>query len=153
MKIPFKYGLFITVGVIAWILAVRAIFTNPQSVVHTLGTPIIFNVLHFTMIFLGLKALEHSLGDKPTFKQGLKTGVGISFVYALTTSLFFVAALAIVGTKWLASEPGAADLPVMRVALSAFAFLFVSAMVFGLIYSTVISFFVAKRISATDERG
>jgi hypothetical protein len=153
MKIPLKYGLFITVGVIAWILAVRTIFINPQSLVHTLGTPIVFNVLHFTMIFLGIKALEHEFGDRPPFKRALKTGVGISFVYALTTSLFFVAALAIVGTKWLASEPGAADLPVMRVALSAFAFLFIGAMIFGLIYSTVISFFVAKRISATDERG
>jgi len=147
MRIPLKYGLLITFGVMAWVLAARSTVANPQSLVHTLGSPIIFNVLHFVMIYLGLKALERAKGERPTFKEGLKTGVAISFVYALTAALFFVAVLAVVGTKWLASEPGVAGTPTSRIAAQAFAGLFLGAMLFGLIYSTVISFFLAKRQS------
>jgi len=147
MKIPLKYGLLITLGVIAWVLITRSLITNPQSTVHTLGGPVFFNVLQFAGIYLGLKALEHAKGDRVDFKEGLKTGVGISFVYGLTASLFFVAVLAIVGTKWLASEPGAANAPLSRIILGAFLGLFLGALLFGLIYSTVLSFFLAKRRS------
>jgi hypothetical protein len=147
MKIPIKYGLLITLGVIAWVLITRSLITNPQSIVHTLGGPVFFNVLQFAMIYLGLKALEHSKGDRPTFKEGLKTGVAISFVYGLTASIFFVIVLMIVGTKWLASEPGAANAPLSRILLGAFLGLFLGALLFGLIYSTVLSFFTAKRRS------
>ena len=147
MKIPLKYGLLITLGVIAWVLITRSLVANPQSIVHTLGGPVFFNVLQFAMIYLGLKALEHERGDRPTFKEGLKTGVAISFVYGLTASIFFVIVLMIVGTKWLASEPGAANAPLSRILLGAFLGLFLGAMLFGLIYSTVLSFFTAKRRS------
>ena len=147
MKIPLKYGLLITLGVIAWVLITRSLITNPQSLVHTLGGPVFFNVLQFAMIYLGLKALEHARGDRPTFKEGLKTGVAISFVYGLTASIFFVIVLMIVGTKWLASEPGAANAPLSRILLGAFLGLFLGALLFGLIYSTVLSFFTAKRRS------
>ena len=147
MKIPIKYGLLITLGVMAWVLITRSFITNPQSIVHTLGGPIFFNVLQFAMIYLGLKALEHEKREAPTFKEGLKTGVAISVVYGLTASIFFVAVLSIVGTKWLASEPGATNAPMSRIALGAFLGLFLGALLFGLIYSTVLSFFLAKRRS------
>jgi uncharacterized membrane protein len=145
MKIPIKYGLLITLGVMAWVLIARNTVTNPSSPVHTLGTPIFINLLQFIMIYLGLKALEREKGDRPTFKEGLKTGVAISFVYALTASLFFVGVVAVVGTRWLASEPGAAEAPMSRVVAGAFIGLFIGALLFGLIYSTLISFFIAKR--------
>ena len=147
MKIPVKYGLLITLGVMAWVLIAHAIVTNPQSPVHTLGTFTIFNILQFVMIYLGLRALERERGDRPTFKEGLKTGVAISFVYGLTAAVFFAVVLLVVGTKWLASEPGAATRPKSAVAIGAFAGLFFSALFLGLIYSAVISFFVAKRRS------
>ena len=147
MKIPIKYGLLIAVGVMAWVLIARTTVTNPASIVHTLGSPLVFNVLQFVMIYLGLKALEREKGDRPTFKQAVKTGVLISFFYALAASLFFAGVLAVVGTKWLASEPGIAESPTATVAAQAFAALFLGAMLFGLVYSTVISFFLAKRRS------
>jgi uncharacterized membrane protein len=147
MKIPLKYGLLTTLGVAAWVLAVRFAVTNPQSNIHTLGTPIFFNVLQFVMIYLGLKTLERETGDRPPFKEAVKTGAGISLVYAVGVCLFFAIVLLVVGTKWLASEPGAANTPAARLAAGAFAGLFLFAVVFGLIYSTVISFFIAKRRS------
>jgi uncharacterized membrane protein len=147
MKIPLKYGLLITLGVMAWVLIARNTVTNPGSIVHTLGTPIVINLLQFVLIYLGLHAFEREKGDKLTFKEGLKTGVAISLVYAVTACLFFVVVIAVVGTRWLASEPGAGDAPISRVLAGAFLGLFLGAMIFGLIYSTLISFFIAKRRS------
>ena len=149
MKIPINYGLLTTMGVAAWVLTVHALVDNLKSTVHTLGTPIFFNVFHFAVIYLGLKALEREKGDRPTFKEGLKTGVGISLVYAVTISLFFAVVVRIVGTKWLGVEPAAEVAPTPQVLTGAFIGLFIGALVFGLIYSTLISFFLAKRQSET----
>ena len=147
MKTPIKYGLLITLGIMVWVLVARSLVTNPTSLVHTLGSPIVFNVLHFVMIYLGLKATERERGDRLPFKEGLKTGVLISLVYAVTASLFFVAVVATVGTRWVESEPGLAGAPRSQIAAQAFAYLFIGAMFLGLIYSTLISFFLAKRQS------
>jgi len=147
MKIPLKYGLIATLGVAAWVLIAHSLVADPKSTVHTLGAPIFFNVFHFAVIYLGLKALEREKGDRPAFKELLKTGVAISVIYALTVSFFFVGVIAVVGTKWLATEPAAADAPMSRVMIGAFIGLFIGALVFGLIYSTLIAFFLAKRQS------
>jgi len=148
MKISLKYGLLIAVLAMAWVLVAHYLVTNPASMVHQLGTPIIFNVLEFALIYLGIKAVEREKGDRLTFKQGVKTGVGISVVYGLALSLFFVIVLKVVGTKFMAMESGAGTGSVSRSQIAqAFAGLFLLALVFGLIYSTVISFFLAKRVT------
>ena len=145
MKIRLKYGLIIAAGVMAWVLISHSVVPNPRSLVHSLGGPIVFNVLQFAMLFLGLKELEREKGRRLTFKEGIKTGVEISVVYALAASLFFVGVLAVVGTKWLAIEPTNGEVPITGVAIGAFASLFFGALLFGLIYSTLISAFLAKR--------
>jgi hypothetical protein len=147
MKIPIRYGLMITLGAMAWVLITRSLITNPDSAVHKLGPPIVFNILQFAMIYLGLKAKEREFGDKQDFKKSIKTGVAISFVYGLTMCLFFLGVVSFVGTGWLASEPSALSAPPALVLAQAFAGLFIGALIFGLIYSTVISFFLAKRQS------
>ena len=147
LSIPIKYGLLITMGVAAWVVIAHLLIPNPRSLAHTLVGPIFFNLLQFTMIFLGLKAKEREYGDKQDFKKNLKTGVAISFVYGVTASLFFVGLVAIVGTRWIDNEPGLAGRPTSLVLAQAFAGLFIGALVLGLIYSTVISFFLAKRES------
>ena len=148
MKIPLKYGLLIAVLAMVWVLIAHNLISNPASIVHQIGTPIIFNVLQFALIYLGIKALEREKGDRPTFKEGLKTGVGIAAVYGFTLSLFFVVVLLVMGPKVMAVEPGAASGNLSRAQIAqAFVGLFLLALIFGLIYSTVISFFVAKRQS------
>lgn len=147
MKIPLKYGLLITLGVMAWVIIAHLVIPNPQSLAHTLVGPIFFNVLQFAMIYAGLRAKEREYGDKQDFKKGLKTGIAISFVYAVTAALFFIVVVAIVGTRWIANEPGAVNRPTSLVLAQAFAGLFVGALFLGLLYSTVISFFLAKRQS------
>jgi len=147
LKIPLKYGLLITLGVMGWVLIAHTVVANPRSAVHTIGAPVFFNVLQFMMIYLGLRAKEREYGDKQDFKKGIKTGVAISLVYGLTASLFFVGLVSVVGTRWMPSEPGVQSDPQSIVLAKAFAGLFISALVLGLIYSTVISFFLAKRRS------
>ena len=147
LSIPIKYGLLIAFGVMAWVLISHQLVPNTQSAVHTTLGPIFFNILQFTMIYLGLKAKEREYGDKQDFKKNLKTGVAISFVYGLAASLFFVGVVAVAGTRWMPIEPGMAARPTSMLMLRAFAALFIGALVLGLIYSTVISFFLAKRQS------
>jgi hypothetical protein len=71
--------------------------------------------------------------------------VAISFVYGLTAALFFVAVVSVVGTRWIPNEPEGD--PQSLALAKAFAGLFISALLLGLLYSTVISFFLAKRRS------
>jgi hypothetical protein len=145
LSIPIKYGLLITAGVMAWVLIAHQLVANPRSIVHSLIGPIFFNLLQFTMIYLGLKAKEREYGDKQDFKKNLKTGVAISFVYGLSAALFFAVVVAMVGTRWMPSEPDIAARPTTILLAQAFAGLFIGALFLGLIYSTVIAFFLAKR--------
>jgi len=147
MKIPLKYGLLITLGMAAWVLIAHTLVPNPRSIVHSLGIAFFTNVLQFAMLYLGLKALEREKGERPIFKEGIKTGMAISLVYGLTASLFFAGLMAIMGPKWIATEPGEFDAPMSRLILVRFVGLLVGALLLGLIYSTVLSFFLAKRRS------
>ena len=149
LNIPIKYGLMITLGVIAWVLITHSLF-GPRSAVHTFGAMIWFNVLQFMMIYLGLRAKQREYGDKQDFKKGLKTGVAISAFYGLFACLFFAMVLVFVGTRWLDAEPGAFNESPTIVAAKAFAGLFVTALFLGLIYSAVIAFFLAKRQSESE---
>ncbi|HEV7681394.1 MAG TPA: hypothetical protein VGO68_04685 [Pyrinomonadaceae bacterium] len=146
MKVSLKYGLLITLGVIVWVVVTHLLVPDPRSPVHTVGPGVFFNLLHIAGVYLAINTVRNeSNGDLP-FKIGVKTGMATALIYATTSSLFFVVAIFIVGTKLMASEPGAESLPLWQVALGAFLGLFVLSVVFGLIYSTVISYFLAKRV-------
>ena len=147
MKIPIKFGLLTALGFVVWMMLAHLLITDPGSLVHTLIGPIFFNVLHFVMIFLGVRELERQRGEKLKFKEALKTGVAIAFFYALTASLFMVCVIFFAGAKWLAVEPGAAIMPQRMLMLQAFAGLFLGTLVLGFFYSAVIAFFVARRRS------
>jgi hypothetical protein len=150
MKLALRYGLTITAGIVVWTILAHALVPDPRSIVHSLGAITFFNVLQFACIYLGIKALEREQGEKPTFKQGVKQGVSISFVYAVTAALFFAVVLLVIGPKWMAGE-ARPEVPMWLVAMQAFAGLVVLSMLFGLVYSTLISFVLAKRLSTNDE--
>ena len=147
MKIPLKYGLLTALGLIAWVLVTHTLISNPQSLIVQPGTPIFYNVLLFVMIFLGVKAFEREKGEKPLFKDAVKTGLSIAFVCAATATLFFVCVVLLIGRRWMGAEPGAAAMPAWMLMVQAFAGIFIGTIIFGLIYATLISFFVAKRQS------
>ena len=150
MKLALRYGLIITAGLIAWTVIAHSLIPDPRSIVHSLGAFTFFNLLHFAGIYLGIRALERETNAKPTFKEGLKQGVSISFVYAVTAALFFGGVLLVIGPKWMAGEAATPDMPMWLVGLQAFAGLIVLSMMFGLVYSALLSFFLAKRLSREE---
>ena len=143
MRIPLKYGLIITLGGIAWVVITHLLITDPTSPVHRFGAGIFLNLLEIAGIYLAIASLRNS-GDEFSFKAGIKTGVATAFVYAISFCVFFVVALLVVGSKLLAGEPGAQNIEPWQAASGAFVGLFFGAMIFGLIYSTLISFFLVR---------
>ena len=145
MRIALKYGLLITLGVIAWIVIAHWLVPNPQSAVHSLGALIFFNLVEIVGIYCGINASRNASAGELSFKDGIKTGVAIAFVYGVSSCLFFLIEILVVGTKMLKGEQGTLVKPMWQVAVAAFAGLFIFAIFLGLIYSTVISFFFARR--------
>jgi hypothetical protein len=146
MKIAVKYGLAITVVVVAWIVVVRHLMGVGADAKANVIAPILFNVAQIVAIFLGMIRRKNEAGGQLDFKDGLKTGVGISFVYAASACLFFVIEYLIAGPKLLLAEVGPSTRPLWQNAAMAFAGLFLGSLIFGVIYSTVISFFLARRM-------
>lgn len=145
MKIAFKYGLLITVCFIVWVVLAHLLVPDPRSLVHTVGAGSFVNIVEIVAIVLGIRAQKNANGGELPFKEGLKTGVSIAAVYGASASLFFIVELSVLGRGMLAVEPGAETKPLWQVALGAFLGLFVGAVLFGLLYSTIISAMLASR--------
>jgi len=150
LKIPYKYGLLITVCFILWVVIAHLLVPDPTSAIHRAGAGTFVNIVEVIMIALGIRARKVANGNHLRFKDGLKTGVGIAAVYGITASLFFAIILPVIGKGMLAAEPGAEMKPAWQVALGAFIGLGLGAVLFGLLYSVIISFILASRRS--DER-
>lgn len=146
MKISLKYGLLITAVLVAWIVIVRLAMGVGADSKANLIAPILFNLTAIVAIALGMKARHAELGHKLSFKEGLKTGMGISLVYAISACLFFMIEFLVAGPKHLMSEAGPQVGPIWQVAAIAYAGLFLGSLIFGLIYSTIIAFFIARRL-------
>ena len=145
MKIALKYGLLITLVVVVWVVVARFLFPiDPKSSLNVLA-PVIFNVAEVLAILFGIRAIQRESGGELNFKQGTKTGLSIAFVYALSSCLFFFLLFVFVGRKLMANEPMAQTRPMWQVALLAYAGLFFGALIFGLIYSAIISFVLVRR--------
>jgi len=145
VKIALKYGLSITAVVVVWIVVVRLWMGVGADSKANVIAPILFNVAAIVAIFLGIIRRKNETDDQLSFKEGLKTGVGISFVYAASSCLFFAIEYLVAGPKLLLSEAGPQNRPLWQVAAFAYTGLFLGSLIFGLIYSTIISFFLAKR--------
>lgn len=146
MKIALKYGLSITAVLVAWIVVIHFLMNvGPDSKITLIG-PILFNITSFVAIMLGMSAKKRELNGDLNFKEGLKTGLGISLVYATSACLFFMIEFLVAGPKLLMTEAGPESGPIWRVAAIAYAGLFFGSLFLGLIYSTVVSFFIARRL-------
>ena len=106
MNIAIKYGLIITAVVIVWVVVVRFLLNvGPESRVNLIA-PVIFNLTAILAILQGMRARKKELGGDLRFKEGLKTGMGISLVYAISACLFFIVEFLVAGPKLLMSEAG-----------------------------------------------
>ena len=150
MKIALKYGLLITAVVVAWVVIVRLVLGVGSDSKANMIAPILFNLTAIIAIALGMKARKNELGGNLYFKEGVKTGMSIALAYAVSACLFFALQYLVAGPQLLMTEAGAETGPLWRVAVFAYAGLFFGSLVFGLIYSTIIAFFIAKRLGRED---
>ena len=147
MKIALKYGLLITAVVVVWIVVVRLWLGRGNGPAGQIISAALFNLAAIFAIYRGMKERKRNLNGSLSFKDGVKTGMGISLVYAISACLFFIIEFAIAGPKLLLSEAGPQTGPLWQVAAMAYAGLFFGSLIFGLIYSTLIAFFLARRLS------
>ena len=143
MHIALKYGLLTTSVLIVWVSLTRFIFPIDAGSSLNLLAPVLFNLAAILFIFLGIRQRTRESGGTLSFKDGLKTGVGISAVYGATASLFFLFLMLMVGPEFMSNESLAADRPFWQAALLAYSGLFFGALFLGLVYSAVISFGLA----------
>jgi len=146
MKIALRYGLLITAVVVAWIVVGRFVMNIGADSKANVIAPILFNLAAIVAILLAMKARKKELDGDLSFKEGLKTGMGVSLVYAISACLFFMIEFLVAGPKLLMSEAGPQVGPMWQVAALAYTGLFLGSLFFGLIYSTVIAFFIARRL-------
>ena len=145
MKIALKYGLLTTACFIVWVLIAHWLVPDPRSTVHSAGAGVFVNIVEIIAIALGIRERKNAYAGQLSFKDGLKTGVGIAVVYVVSACLFFAVQLLLRGTGMLAIEPGAETRPMWQVVTGAFLGLSVIGVLFGLFYSTIISFIFASR--------
>lgn len=146
MKIALKYGLLITAVVVGWIVIVRFVLDVGADSRANLLAPIIFNVAAIVAILLGIRERKQELNGALRFKEGLKTGMKISLVYAASACLFFMIEFLVAGPKLLLSEAGPQSGPLWQIAAMAYAGLFFGSLISGLVYSTIISFIIVRRM-------
>jgi hypothetical protein len=146
MKIALKYGLLITLVVVIWIVIIRlwlGLGNGPQGQIIS---GVLFNVAAILAIFLGMRERKRTLDGELSFKEGVKTGMAISLVYAISACLFFMIEYLVAGPKLIMSEAGPQKTALWQVVVVAYAGLFFGSLLFGLIYSTLIAFFLARRL-------
>lgn len=146
MKIALKYGLLITAVVALWIVVVRLGLGSGGGPQGQLLSGVLFNLAAILAIYLGMRERKRSLNGALGFKEGVKTGMAISLVYAISACLFFIIEFLVAGPKLLLSEAGPQAGALWQIAAMAYAGLFFGSLLFGLIYSTLIAFFLARRM-------
>lgn len=152
MNIALKYGLLITSVLMVWVLLTRFVFPIDAGSSLNLLAPVIFNLAAILFLFLGIRQRTRESGGALSFKDGLKTGVGISAVYGAAASLFFLFLTFIVGPAFLSNEPLAPGRPIWQAALLAYSGLFFGALFLGVIYSALISFGLALQRRSSPHR-
>ena len=145
MKLALKYGLLVTAGIIAWVVIAHLLVPDPCAPLHKVGPIVFFNLLQAGGIYFGIRDKKRGAVGRLQFKAGLKTGVGIAFVYGISSCLFFLVMFIAFASRIMCVPSNPTPIPFWQVAGPAFLGLFGSALLVGLIYSTIIAFFLARR--------
>lgn len=135
----------ITLVVMVWVLITHFLFPLGAESKANLLAPILFNLAAIVAIYLGIKARNDETAGELSFKEGIKTGLSISLVYAISSCLFFFILFLFVGPTLMANEPMAQNYSMWQLALIAFAGMFFGALILGLVYATIISFLLARQ--------
>src|SRR5215471_18316428 len=103
MKIALKYGIAVTLIIAAWVALKHFVlhFEGPSA---QLADLVVFNFSAIVALLMGIKERRLANGNRLTFLQGFGTGLSIAVTYAILTSLYFVALMALVGPKLMQQQ-------------------------------------------------
>jgi len=136
MKIALKYGVAVTLIIAAWV-ALKHFVLHIEAQSAQFADLAVFNLSAIVALMLGIKERRLANGDRLTFLQGLGTGVSIALTYAVLTCLYFALLLKLVGPKLMQQE-GETNVA------AAFLGLGIGLMLFGTIFSVLISLVLKK---------
>jgi len=132
----FKYGIGVTVAIAVWV-ALKHFVLHLEGHVAQLTDLFVFNFAAIIGLVLGIKAKRSLNGGTLTFGEGWLTGILITLVYALLTSLYFLVLLAVVGPKLMQQE-GETSLA------KAFLGVSIGFFTFGAGFTTIIAFLLRR---------
>ncbi|MES2622993.1 MAG: DUF4199 domain-containing protein [Patescibacteria group bacterium] len=142
------YGLLLTVVPVICLVLMEITGNNLTFDNPTWYDIAIQTVLPVFILYLGIRARKKQLGGLITWKQGTVAGFEISLIFALISPFVFLAYYYFVNFKIIASVRNAyhltraSDMGVIRIDML---LQFVSALIFGLIVSSIISFFIRSK--------
>ena len=136
MKIALKYGLGVALVIAAWV-ALKHFVLHMEGPSAQFADLAVFNLSAMVALMMGIKEKRIENGDRLSFLQGFGTGVAIALTYAILTSLYFAVLLALVGPKLMQQE-GETNI------LAAFLGLGIGLVIFGTIFSALISLVLKK---------
>src|SRR5712692_6702618 len=89
MKPELKFGLINSAGICLWVLFEYALGFHTTKMNIGQYTGYLANIIPITMLFLAIKERRDKInGGTLTFGQGMKTGIIISLITALITTIF-----------------------------------------------------------------
>jgi len=136
MKIALKYGIPVTLIIAAWV-ALKHFVLHIQGDSAQFADIAVFNLSAIVALMLGIKERRSMNEDHFTFRQAFGTGVSITATYTILTSLYFALLLATVGRRLMQQE-GETSI------VAAFLGLGIGLMLFGTIFSALISLVMKK---------
>jgi|SRR6185436_3318621 len=136
MKITLKYGIAVAVVIAAWV-ALKNFVLHFEGPAAQGADFLIFNGSALIALFMGIREKRAVNGGSLSFGDGLGAGVAIAITYSLLLSLYFAVLLLLVGPR-LMQQAGHTSY------VSAFAGLFIGMVLFGAIFSAVISIILRR---------
>src|ERR1700704_1466124 len=138
MKLALKYGIGATLVIGAWV-ALKHFVLHLESQPAHIADVVIFNLAAITGLILGIREKRTMYGGTLTFGDGWLTGIKIAVTYAILTSTYFAILLATVGPKLMQQE---GETSVVK----AFLGVSIGFVLFGIVFSAIISLLLRKRM-------
>jgi hypothetical protein len=132
----FKYGISVTLAIAVWV-ALKHFVLHLEGHAAQLADLFVFNFAAIIGLVLGIKAKRSLNGGTLTFGDGWLTGILISLIYALLTSIYFMVLLKVVGPKLMQQE-GETSLT------KAFLGVSIAFFTFGAGFTTIIAFLLRR---------
>jgi hypothetical protein len=143
-----KYGLIMSASLVLCLLMMELTGQN-ETFENKSPIFLIYQfILPAVIWYLGINARKKSQNNKLTFKQGLKEGFKISLVFGITSPFLFLAYYLLINPEILNyvksayQMPEASNTTILTIDLFA---QFISAIIFGTIYGTIISLFLKNK--------